>query len=712
MNELIGSTVAQRFQVVQFIGRGGMAEVYKVWDIQRSVHLAMKVLREDLAEDEIFLRRFRREAETLSRLQHPNIIRSYGLVQTDQLAFLLMDFIDGTTLRKEIFYRKQAWPLEQVISVMRPVCAALNYAHTQGLVHCDVKPANIMLTGAGKVFMADFGIARLTESATTATMVGAGTPAYMAPEQIRGVEDPCPQTDLYALGIVLFELVTGGERPFTGEHAQTTGSGSEKVRWEQEHSTPPSVRLFNPAVSTEIETIIFKCLEKDPTRRYSSAMELLSALEKAYPVQSSAGAAAWNISISTSSVETPPYPAPSNPTAGGFTPPGYPPVPPQYPPLPEAVPAPSARRSLPWWVFVMIAAVLFLGVFALSKPPASPTPAPPQAYNPASTGQPAATSSIASAGTTSQPGSGPTSTQPLATNRPTSTQPQTTTRPSPTRPLPTATKAGSPACTGINQTWKRTKDNAAMVCVPAGAFVMGLQNCRDAWCQSVAAQGDVNVAAFWIDQYEVTNNQYQQFVADTGFTTGAEDSGGSMVYPNVQPVPGANWRSPQGAGSSIAGKGDNPVVQMNFFSAAAYCQWAGGRLPTEAQWEKAARGTDGRMFPWGNDAPNQSLLNAAGQNDGFRYTSPVGSFPDGRSPYGLFDMAGNAFEWTRSLLKDYPYKASDGREIETQPGNGAVIALRGGGFYADLGSVGSTLRAAQVAQNASDATGFRCVVDR
>jgi serine/threonine protein kinase len=276
MTNLIGQTFLERYRVEEFIGRGGMAEVYKVWDSTRSVHLAMKLLREDIAEDKVFLRRFKREARTLSNLQHPNIVRFYGLEQDNDLAFMLMDYVEGTTLRKEIFRAKRPFPPERVLEIMRPVCSALHYAHQMGMVHCDAKPGNIMIESSGRVLVTDFGIARMTDAAT-ATMVGIGTPAYMAPEQVQG-ENPSPRTDIYALGVLLFEMLTGGERPFTGELADTTGSTGEKVRWEKIHLEPPSPRKWNAEISAELESIVLRCLAKDPAERYSNTIELLNAL--------------------------------------------------------------------------------------------------------------------------------------------------------------------------------------------------------------------------------------------------------------------------------------------------------------------------------------------------------------------------------------------------------------------------------------------------
>jgi serine/threonine protein kinase len=283
-----------------------MAEVYRVWDEDRASYLALKLLRDDLAEDRVFLRRFKREAQTLAKLQHPNIVRFYGLEQDGMQAFMLMDFVEGTSLRTEIFKLDgKPMPPGRILTVMRPVCSALHFAHNQGMVHCDIKPANIMIEKTGRVLVTDFGIARMTDAAT-ATMVGAGTPAYMAPEQVQGV-DPAPSVDVYAMGVVLFEMLSGGERPFTGEHAQTTGSTSEKVRWEQVNLMAPSIRRFNPKVSPEMEAVVARALAKNPADRYPTAFAFMEALEAAM--------AAEGVSLVVPAPAPAPQPAPPPPVA-------------------------------------------------------------------------------------------------------------------------------------------------------------------------------------------------------------------------------------------------------------------------------------------------------------------------------------------------------------------------------------------------------------
>ncbi len=276
---LLGKTLKNRYRVDEFLGRGGMAEVYKVWDTQRGVPLAMKVLRDDLAEDIVFMRRFEREAQNLTRLQHPNIVRCYGLEQEGRTAFMLMDYIEGGTLRSEIFDAHGSLTMQRILEIMQPVCSALSYAHQMGMVHCDVKSANIMIHKNGTVYLADFGIARGMDAGTS-TMVGMGTPAYMAPELIKG-QDPTPQTDIYALGIVLYEMLTGGERPFTGERATITGTTAEKVRWEHLKLEPIKLRSFNPDVTVELSSSVLTCLEKSPQKRYQSISELSTKMQNA-----------------------------------------------------------------------------------------------------------------------------------------------------------------------------------------------------------------------------------------------------------------------------------------------------------------------------------------------------------------------------------------------------------------------------------------------
>ncbi len=289
-----------------------------------------------------------------------------------------------------------------------------------------------------------------------------------------------------------------------------------------------------------------------------------------------------------------------------------------------------------------------------------------------------------------------------------------------TAQIPINTPTGSPECMAIGQSWVRPKDGMVMLCIPAGSFPMGIDKCTFLGCENETQGGSVDLPSYWIDRTEVTNRMFQEFVSQTGYISGAEKLGASEVYGLLNPISGANWRTPQGAGSSISLLANHPVVQMNWYSANAYCQWTGGRLPSEAEWEKAARGKDGRLWPWGNALPTDKLVNAADKNvpapqsrtdmnDDYRYTSPAGAFPAGQSPYGLMDMAGNAWEWTRSIFRDYPYRPDDGREIQNGPSAGDRMVLRGGCWFDDYGAIRSTMRYGGLPEGSTDGIGFRCV---
>jgi serine/threonine-protein kinase len=228
----------------------------------------------------VFLRRFQREARTLAQLQHPSIVRFYGLEEDDLLVCIMLDYIDGSTLQREIKQAQGPLALSRVTEIYRPVCSAIHYAHLQGAVHCDLKPSNILIADAGRVLVTDFGLAHMLEGATSTTMIGGGTPAYMAPEQVRG-DELTKQTDLYALGVILFEMLTGGERPFTGEDSQATGSLRNKVMWAHVNQTAPSPRLHNPKLSQQLADVVTRCLQKDPAKRFPTALDLLIALENA-----------------------------------------------------------------------------------------------------------------------------------------------------------------------------------------------------------------------------------------------------------------------------------------------------------------------------------------------------------------------------------------------------------------------------------------------
>lgn len=268
-------------------------------------------------------------------------------------------------------------------------------------------------------------------------------------------------------------------------------------------------------------------------------------------------------------------------------------------------------------------------------------------------------------------------------------------------------------------------DGAAMILVPAGEFGMGsapsqIQRFRDEcrkggvsefscrlWLEREVPQHRVALDAFYIDQYEVTSALFEKFVRATGHRTTAESEGDGWVYQAKDrkwqwtKVNGSSWRNPDGPGTSS--ESTHPVVQVSWHDADAYCKWATKRLPTEAEWEKAARGTDNRLYPWGD------TLDASRANGGMtiKTTRPVGSYAGGASPYDAHDMAGNVEEWVADWLDERYYDHSPERNPRG-PDSGQYRVLRGGSWYSDPRILRASSRHNYAPDDRSNTVGFRC----
>jgi serine/threonine protein kinase len=267
--------LSNRYELGETLGYGGMSEVHKGRDVRLGRDVAIKVLRADLARDTQFQERFRREAQNSAALNHPAIVAVYdtGETQTEYgpLPYIVMEFVDGRTLRDIV---KTQGPLsgKRAMEVMADVSAALDFSHRHGIVHRDVKPANVMITKSGAVKVMDFGIARAIhdgQAAVTQTAAVIGTAQYLSPEQARG-ESVDARSDVYAAGCVLFELLTG-EPPFTGD--SPVAVAYQHVR---EDPKPPS--SLNPKVSPQLDAIVLKAMSKGPANRYQSAAEMRADL--------------------------------------------------------------------------------------------------------------------------------------------------------------------------------------------------------------------------------------------------------------------------------------------------------------------------------------------------------------------------------------------------------------------------------------------------
>lgn len=265
----VGTIVGDRYEILEKIGIGGMAEVYKGKDHKLNRFVAVKVLKEEFRGNEGFVKKFKEEAQAAARLAHPNIVNVYDVGDENGIYYIVMELVEGITLKNYI-ERKGNLTIKEATSIAIQVCAGLEVAHNNNIVHRDIKPQNIIISREGKVKVTDFGIAKATTSQTT-TANAMGSVHYASPEQARGgyVDG---RSDIYSLGIVLYEMVTG-RVPFDGETAVTVA-----VKHLQEEMVPPSVYCKN--IPFSLEQIIKKCTQKSPDRRYQDIGDLLADLKQ------------------------------------------------------------------------------------------------------------------------------------------------------------------------------------------------------------------------------------------------------------------------------------------------------------------------------------------------------------------------------------------------------------------------------------------------
>ena len=265
-----------RYELLERLGRGGMAEVYRAHQASLDRYVAIKLLHPFLADDPEFTARFLREAQNIARLKHPNIVQVYDF-ETDpetETYYMVMELIEGPTL-KDVLERLDAsgqrMDVHDALRITRDAAAALAFAHSQNMIHRDVKPANLMLDGGHRVVLTDFGIARMMSAASTSATAMVGTPAYMAPEQ--GLGDAGDErSDLYSLGVILFQM-SAGTLPYDGETPLS-------VVLKHLNEPIPSARDRNPSVPETVDTLIQRLMAKDPGDRYQSATELISDIER------------------------------------------------------------------------------------------------------------------------------------------------------------------------------------------------------------------------------------------------------------------------------------------------------------------------------------------------------------------------------------------------------------------------------------------------
>ena len=271
MDKYIGKRLDGRYEIHELIGQGGMAYVYRAYDRIENRWVAIKILREELSDNSDFLRRFRNESKAIAVLSHPNIVKVYDVSFGDRIQYIVMEYVDGITLKQyieqqgEIKWREALYFTVQILQ-------ALHHAHERGIIHRDIKPQNIMLLEDGSIKVMDFGIARFTQAETqTMTDKAIGSVHYIAPEQARGghIND---KADIYSVGVMLYEMLTG-QLPFVADNAVSVA-----IMQMQAEPTPPT--RINPSIPKGLEEITMHAMEKNPAQRFPSAADMLEDIER------------------------------------------------------------------------------------------------------------------------------------------------------------------------------------------------------------------------------------------------------------------------------------------------------------------------------------------------------------------------------------------------------------------------------------------------
>lgn len=271
MDKYIGKKLDGRYEILELVGFGGMAVVFKAYDLLENRHVAVKILKDEYLHNEEFRRRFRNESKAIAMLSHPNIVRVFDVNFSDTVQYIVMEYIDGITL-KEYIGQQGAVKWKETIHFTVQILRALQHAHDNGIVHRDIKPQNVMLLQDGTIKVMDFGIARFArENGRTVADKAIGSVHYISPEQARG-EQTDERTDIYSVGVIMYELLTG-QVPFDGD----TPVSIAIKQMQQEPALPTSI---NPSIPVGLEEITLRAMQKEPELRYQSASEMLKDIDE------------------------------------------------------------------------------------------------------------------------------------------------------------------------------------------------------------------------------------------------------------------------------------------------------------------------------------------------------------------------------------------------------------------------------------------------
>jgi formylglycine-generating enzyme required for sulfatase activity/serine/threonine protein kinase len=706
---LVGTTVSEKYEIERVVGEGGFAVVYRATHLLWKRAVALKVFRTlgDLSADrrrelvEAFIQEGRLLAELSERSAAICQARDVGIIKTPdgrEMPYMVLEWLEGKSLEQVVEFETQARlpPRNslQALEILEPAAVALALAHKKGIAHRDVKPANIFILGEPRgeftVKLLDFGIAKVVQDmqrlggafAQTQGVVSSFTPAYGAPEQFSRTHGATgPWTDVFALALIFTELVT--QQPaLRGEDLTQLAFCS------MDPKRRPTPRTYGFDIPDSVEAVLRRALAVSPDERFQSMGDLWDALRAALAMEPVRG-------IGTTDSQRG-----SGPTSPALT--ALAPASQQRVSIPSAPPPEVMRGST-----APLAPNAPPGSGGLNVQRTMPT-VPGQIGPPASRGIGPGPVIAGVAAFAIAAGAIGTGVWIFASRGKGTTQIVATASPPPSSAAPVA--APPPTCP------------TGMVQIPGGKFFMGSDDKDDAKDERPAHQ--VTLSPYCIDVTEVTVAQYKQCSDRGECKRGPREN----EWPNIDAHdkkiydPLCNIRDPEG-------KANHPINCLDWDLANEFCHAAGKRLPTEAEWEFATRGSDGRKYPWGDDAPTKGgRLNACGKecvawgkknqadvdpmypaDDGFPNTAPVGSFPKGASPFGLQDVVGNVWEW----VGDYygPYAA--GKDVDPKgPATGTDRVIRGGAWNgSDPTWVKPTFRFKSDPSLRSHGIGMRCAKD-